>query len=264
MEFISSDVNSQYEWSCSPLSINNSYTLPDLDFKTVENIDNVVGVTNDVTDVFPIPPTLNCSGTVSAIDYCYIGREDSLIYGMRYLIFTLVTLEQENLTFTITDVIPVHSTPTAQKCIMQTNDLYCCDSLQLNTTHQFNLPVPNFAFGMIRSTSQEIRQLRYRNRVNMGRFIPEFLVEQYNFDTTQDLDTPQAGDIFRLNDSSRTLDRGLRIIQFTISKTNTYSQYGKGCLQPIICISLHNHYLIFHSSHFWWCHYRSHQRNYLR
>ena len=182
----------------------------------------LAGVSEDVVDVFPLPTTLNCSGTVSAIEYCYNGNVDSLIYGMRYLvIFTLITLEQENLTFTITDVIPVHAMPTPSLCsdrnFSSTTVRYCCDSLQLNTTHQFNLPALNFAFGMIRSTSRRIHQLRYRSSSDRGLFIPEFLVEQYSFNRTQlDFDAPRVGDTFTLDDSSRTTDRGLRVFQFLI------------------------------------------------
>ena len=173
----------------------------------------------DGVDVFSIPSTLNCSGTVSAIDHCYNGRVDRIIHGLEYMVFTLLTLEQNNLTFEITQVIPVYSIPTAAICSDQSATRYCCDSLQLNTTIQFGLPAPNFAFGIIRSSSREVDQLRYRNRDIAG-FLPEFLVEQYNFPRLllPVLSMPAVGDTFTVPPSSRTIDRGLRVLQFVISK----------------------------------------------
>ena len=99
----------QYQWSCSSLdTANNRYLLPDLDIEDDSDVASrsdgtFVSVTALIGEdyIFPVPSALNCGGTVSAIQYCYIGDR----IGIRdQLVFTLLTLQQNSMDFTITDV----------------------------------------------------------------------------------------------------------------------------------------------------------------
>ncbi len=207
-----------YEWSCSPLDASNGhYTLPDLgnlDDADVANISQDVEVFDDGVDIYPVPSTLNCSGTVSAVEYCYAGLREDLTYETNHPVFTLLILEQTGLTFTITDMVDVYSMPTTQKCtdsLPVDNSSYriCCDSFVLD---QFPLPAPDFAFG-IAPASLAVSQIGYPVES-----FPEFRVELYSL-STSDLDTPAVGDTFTLNDNtSRITNQTLRLLQFVISK----------------------------------------------
>jgi hypothetical protein len=89
---------------------------------------------------------------VSAVRYCYWSDQ----LGNEKLVFTLLILERSGQNFTTRNVINVRSTPTAGICtrgranflLVHVTLQYCCDTLHLNTTDQFYLPTPNFAFGI--------------------------------------------------------------------------------------------------------------------
>jgi hypothetical protein len=156
----SAGINAVYEWSCSNLDSNNSYSLPDLEIlndqqNVFNNRHSIVPTFRDELLVFPLPSTLNCGGTVSAVRYCYSSFDFEL--GSEKLIFTLLTLEQNGQNFIIRNVINATSTPTVDICTEQDMDFeqrYCCDTLQLDAANKFNLPTPNFAFGIIGRADQ--------------------------------------------------------------------------------------------------------------
>jgi hypothetical protein len=152
--FLCAGTNALYQWSCSNLDSNNHYSLPDLEIlddhqDVADNRNFLLSTLRNELNIFPLPPTLNCSGTVTEVRFCY--RSNQL--GSEVLVFTLLTLEQIGQNFSIRNVINVRSTPTVDICtgsrILVLLVQYCCDTLQLDTTNQFNLPTPNFAFGII-------------------------------------------------------------------------------------------------------------------
>ena len=174
-----------------------------------------------MVDVFPLPSTLNCSGTVSAVEYCYgslifLSISYNIRYRTRYLAFTLLILEQDGLNFTITDLIDIHSTPTELICTDRTFSStlvyrYCCDRFVLDNMNQFHLPASKFAFGIVRGSSSLIFHLRYPTSFS------SFQVEQYSFSMTA-LGTPAVGRTFTLTDADRRTDMTLRFLEFVISK----------------------------------------------
>ena len=217
-----------YEWSCSPLDANTSrHTLPDLRYGDDENVAFILQdlFSSDANvDVISIPSTLNCGGTVSAVEYCYASTVETAPLEETFQLFTLLTLEQNGLTFRINDIIPVFSTPTDSICtdiaFTQTSDIrVCCDSMPLNRFllfQEFELPAPNFAFGIIPESI--INHLRY----DAAEF-PEFRVEQYSFPDTV-IGMPEAGQLFSVSGSDRTTNMALRLLKFVISK---HSPNGK-------------------------------------
>ena len=166
-------------------------------------------------DIFSIPSTLNCTGTVSAINHCYVGTRNDVAYGTDYLVFTLLILKQTGLNFTLTDIIDVRSTPMDQKCmdatLLRGTLRFCCDSMPLGALDQFTLPSQNFAFGTVPVLSPVV-QLKYYTK-----FFPEFQVEKHTFPTSE-LGVLAIGETFTLNNTNRKTDAALRLLQFVISK----------------------------------------------
>ena len=113
--------------------------------------------------MFPLPPELNCSGTVSQISYCY----EPITLNLPQIVLQLLILEQSGDNFTLLNSIDVQSTPTDSVCF----DVdFCCDITTLAEKDRFQLPSPNFAFGTVSSSLWAIR-----SRVS------EFRVEHYQF-----------------------------------------------------------------------------------
>ncbi len=208
-----------YEWSCSSLDASNGrYTVPGLG--DIGNVSVAITIGRRLeqefrsdTSIFPVPSTLNCSGTVSALEFCYNHQNISAEFGTNYHVFTLLILGRTG-TFTFnvrhSTIIRVYSTPTAQKCLDQPTVVqgemlmtrYCCDSMQLDMADYFSLPATNIAFGI---TPTEFNQLRYRDE--------SLQVVQYNV-LSSDI---QGRNSFTLKSSFRN-DTTPRLLQFIISK----------------------------------------------
>ena len=207
-----------YEWSCSPLDAgNNSYTLPDLgDLDSADVAQNGQTTRVDNSVLFQVPSTLNCSGTVMAVEHCYTGSANRIRYSISLPVFTLLTLKQkDSLIFQITDIITVHSTPLLEICSDQLRafflfNRYCCDRFILDPLHQFQLPSPKFAFAIVSASS--VNQIRY-NEISF----PEWRVEQFSFSMPA-LATAAVGDTFTLSDANRRTDATFRLLKFIISK----------------------------------------------
>ena len=209
-------LNAQYQWSCSTLldTIGDRYRLPDLgdgDDGTVAFIALGLQLSSEgTTHIYPVPSTLNCSGTVTAVEYCYRIRDSQL--GTEQLVFTLLTLQQSGLEFTITDVIPISSTPMSDICTESIFSIqYCCDILSLGMMDSFLLPAENFAFGV--QISSSVNLLGYR-----GNVFPQFVVEQFRY-SQANFGAPVIGGRITLTDNDRESDRTLRLLQFFISKS---------------------------------------------
>jgi hypothetical protein len=146
---------------------------------------------------------------VSAVEYHYNS------YGFdlwnEKLIFTLLTLEQNGRNFTIRNVINVTSTPTADICNALDVNLehVCRDTLQLDAVNNFDLPTPNFAFGIIARSGE----------FGLGDLL------------TYDIDSPYAVEHYRpstventtvgttISVESLSRERQLRLFKFIISKS---------------------------------------------
>lgn len=136
-----------YQWNCSSLdAANNHYYLPNRNASVPAGGESPFDEHNFVY-IFPVPlRPLNCSGTVSAIWYCYRSYR---IDNVQKKIFELLILEQQNHTsFRINETVDIHSSPTGRICrrsrsIFQRIWYSCCDTTLLN-----HIPVENFAFGI--------------------------------------------------------------------------------------------------------------------
>ena len=199
-----------YEWSCSPLdATDNRFTLPYLAYEDDENVarfENTFELFSNINvDIYSVPTTLNCSGKVSALEYCYAGIIDATIsFHQRFHAFTLLILKQSSPTFTVIDKVDVFSTPVPSICSQGRSMLeYCCDRMSLDAVKQFSLPAPDFAFGIIPSAT-----LYVRHRT-------EFIVRRYSF--TRETVIVEVGSSFEPDGAATNTP--LPLFRFLISKS---------------------------------------------
>ena len=224
---------SLYEWNCSLPDENPgaSYLIPDIGVDTSrEAVATLLSLEesndNDVIYIFPVPPVLNCSGIVSAMKFCYAVDSD---VETEQSIFSLLILEQRNLSFLRMNSILVTSTPSERICttinVFSLGRQYCCDTKQLGITERFLLPSPNFAFGILQPSDL----LAYGNTSS-------FLVEHFRIPATRLL-----GNAITFSEEERQFDRGLRLIQFFISKTRLlcYTEHAPSFCLYILWIHFH-------------------------
>ena len=152
--------------------------------------------------IYSVPSTqVNCSGTVSAVEYCYRGSTGQL--GTELLAFTLLTLEQNGLDFTITDRIEVRTTPRSQICtgdrLLFPSNQYCCDTTSLNMADHFILSASNFAFGITIPTSS-VSLLGYQSLFQVAHYQAVI---------------PSVGSTFSV---SNQVTQGLRLLRFQLSE----------------------------------------------
>ena len=192
---------------------NRSYKLPNL----LLNDEAVAEIRNSPFDsltslnilIFPLPPDVNCSGTVSSLRFCYRTR-DADSFDQEHLVFTLWIMKRSGLNLNITNSIAVHSTPREDIC---TEELlkrqYCCDTILLNTTDKFSLPSENFSFGITSPFNNPVSLLKYSPFD-----LTSLRVNHYRF---RNIPTPSVGSVYTLDngDSDRT---PLRLFQFIIGK----------------------------------------------
>ena len=162
--------------------------------------------------IYPIPSTLNCNGIVTAIQYCYGVLDEKLDTDV--FIFTFLTLEQNGLNFTVTDMLDVPSTPTSEMCtrmpgLASINFNYCCDTL---STSQFPLPVEQFAFGIV----PQFQLLRYNPNFFPGDLLQ---AEQFTFMVENAGNMPTSGRTYSFSETDRQTDEALRLVKFLISKS---------------------------------------------
>ena len=198
-----------YQWQCSALDAANLYYLPNLpegnDRAVAVLFGSYISSSAGTAYIYPVPSTqVNCSGTVSAVEYCYRGSTGQL--GTELLAFTLLTLEQNGRNFRVTDRIDIRTTPHSQICtgyqFILPNYQYCCDTTSLNMADRFILPASNFAFGIAIPTSS-VSLLGYRSSLQVAHY--------------QEAQTviPNVGSTFSVGNQ---VTQGLRVLQFHMSK----------------------------------------------
>ena len=204
---LSSGVDSQLQ--CSALdAANNLYYFPSLRGPLEGSDEIVAGLAllntyassiGGVTYIYSIPSTqVNCSGTVSAVEYCY--RDGN---GRALPAFTLLILEQNGLNFRITDRIEVRTTPHSQICTENLLSIqYCCDTTSLNMADHFILPTSNFAFGIAIPLSS-VSLLGFRSSLQVAHYqVAQTVI-------------PSVGSTFSVGNQ---VTQGLRVLRFRLSE----------------------------------------------
>ncbi len=191
---------SSYEWRCSPFdTVNNKYYLPDFGgTATVLGYtwqQSVVGTTY----IYEVDPsTLTCSGTVTAVEFCY-----SRTTGSDRDVFDLLILtRQDSNSIRVTKSIPIRFHPSSDQCD-SSDSSKCCDVMTLTEQNQFNIPTSNFLIGM---------------NVETPNLAAPFVNLYSRFETTQyqlSVGRPTANSMLTLTGA---LTRPLRLMWFHISK----------------------------------------------
>lgn len=188
--------------------MNNRYFLPNLGLGnhslSEESSESVAQSDINSAIIFPVPPMLNCSGTVSEIEYCYnaIGFPTGLV------VFTLSILEKKNEeTFLVTNTVSIQSSNNCPTTGGFSQFQFCCGTLTLHSSDQFHLPTENFAFGIVTLSSSRTLAA-FPSTVS-----PQYLVEHYTVSVTE---VPVMGDTLRVG--STETNKTLRLLQFSMSE----------------------------------------------
>ena len=158
-----------YQWRCLALNeTDRSYRLPDLPLNdTAAAQDADIRISNNTFFNFLLPQDVNCSGTVTSLRFCYASNGRAFRQRLS-LNFTLRRGRKLS-------PIPFHSIPRDEICTWTMRRrqfrLFCCDTILLNITDQFSLPLENFSFTRQRSA---VRLLAY----SRGQF-PSLLIDHY-------------------------------------------------------------------------------------
>ena len=225
-----------YEWSCSALDTDtNRYYLPDLPIADVQDVASsgrMLAITDStLIYIYPVSP-VNCTGTVSAIHFCY--QTNTQQFNTEQCFFTLLTMEQTGQNFTITDVIDVCNTPSEQVCA---NGRICCETVPLMVP--FNLPSSNFAFGISGNLSPDgdIYGLLTYLPVHMD--FRRFQVEQYR-PLRESFPELAVGNTYTVPEGSTLLgDRALRLLQFAIGEGSLSTFLSDYSMEFGACMPMH-------------------------
>ena len=129
-----------YEWTCSPYdSANDKYYLPY--FGEASEIFQFTWQSSPagITYVYPINSNqLNCTGLVTALEFCYTTTLPSNNRGTRNAFNFLLLNRQTGNSFEETKTVLVTATPFAASC-MSSNPRQCCEVMQFNPQDQFNI-----------------------------------------------------------------------------------------------------------------------------
>jgi len=138
-----------YEWTCSPYdSDNNKYYLPY--FGESSNIFQFTwqDSTDGVSYIYPINENeLNCTGLVTALEFCYTTTAPSKSQSSRSVFNFLTLTRTSDNVFEVVRSTQLSSNPNNGANCMPTDPRRCCDVHEFSQEDQFNLSSPNFAFG---------------------------------------------------------------------------------------------------------------------
>ncbi len=126
-------------------TVNNKYYLPDLGGRAT-----VLGYTwqpsvPGATYIYDVDEsTLNCSGTVTAVEFCYVRTSAS----RRNVFDLLILTRQDSNSIRVTKSIPISFHPASDQCD-SSDSSKCCDIMTLTEQNQFNISISNFLIGMV-------------------------------------------------------------------------------------------------------------------
>jgi hypothetical protein len=216
-----------FQFSCSPLeAVYRRFNLPDIvlideELTVLAGANQFPSSNPNLVYIFPVSSeSVNCSGRVSALRYCYRERANvEFTFDSELFVFTFLILEQSGSNFTVTNSIVVNSSPNGKICSMsQTVDTdlqSCCDTIFISEADKFFIPSSNFAFG-ITGNGSTVDLLRFNE------FTPDFsrfLVEHYR-PTVEDFSTVAVGNVY-VSSGTPFNDSTIRLLQFVIGKATT-------------------------------------------
>ncbi len=154
--------------------------IPDLYFNhesaaTLSNGGDVTTARAGITHIFTIPPLSpdrNCSGTVTAIQYCYRaeGEDSNARSAFKYL---SMTVDEEGI-FTVERILDVETTPLSETCstIEMSQSRICCATTPLLSSNQFQIASSNHTFGITVGSSNT-------TLLTFASSVPDYEIEQF-------------------------------------------------------------------------------------
>lgn len=141
------------------------------------------------TDIYPIPVNSACTGTVTAIEFCYRIHQSRKSEYLQVL--TLSTLNQTGTSFQVKKSIAVYVNVSTSTCD-GTGFVYCCSTASLNITDYFSLPTNNFAIGVkvtdqytptlqMFQSSHEVDGFIYQGSLEVGGTLNSLISGRYQF-----------------------------------------------------------------------------------
>ena len=183
------------------------------------------------TLIYTTPPESVCSGTVTAIQYCYHTKINDSRNLLRFL-----TLSRDGFSFNFTvNVKNIVLKPVPQDNVCSdypgsNGHRICCDTTNLTSINrQFRIP-SNFTFGVILLGNSNVRPLAFSGTADMKYQFPHFV-------TRLSTNNPLTGFPFTLNENDYQNDRYLLLMRLLLGT-------GHGGIAIIIRSSslYNNHY----------------------
>lgn len=204
---------------CQPSTDSQVYTpnIPDFYF----DIDNVAGfrtaasganlttrneqrVTTIIFSIPPRSPERNCSGTVTALQYCYESTAEFLDRGQRNInIFWLLTLSRNGSRFTVSRRYMARTTPRDSVCVNSSETRRVCCA---ETARNFQITASTHWFG-VTVLGQNRRPLAFADSVT------DYEVEQFQVRISNTV--PAVDDTLIVDN---LLNRPLLLLRFLLGK----------------------------------------------
>ena len=150
--------------------------------------------------VFTTPPETTCSGTVLAVEFCYLAFDEEIDSEDRE-VFRFMSLSRLGHQFTVIDFKPfkIEANPRKAICsvLVEDSQYICCDTYTLPVNKQFQIPSSEFtSFGVVtRRNENEFRPLTFSGVNTEFRFPHLRGIPTGNPDNTDRTFTFPAGDL---------------------------------------------------------------------
>ena len=205
-------------YECQPTSSSDQVftpNIPDLYFDHTDaaafrtgdgaNLTTVTGPGGRTTLIYTTPPESVCSGTVTAIQYCYHTTINSPRNFLRFLSFS-----RNGLVITVKSARNIVGRAIPQDNVCSdypgsNGHRICCDTTNLAVNSQFQIP-SNFTFGVILLNNNDVRPLAFSGTTDMKYQFPHFV--------TRLPSNPPTGSTFTLNEGDYQSDRYLLLMRY--------------------------------------------------
>ena len=131
---------------------------------------------NGYTYIFTLPSESSCSGTLTAVEYCYVTQRDIM---QDIFILLLLTRGEGSSNFAVDNVLTVQDKPVNDICPSHGSKRYCCNTtIVTNGSHVSSLN--NYAFG-ISTINDQTLPLRFDTDV------AQYRVEHFKYNSPDSL-----------------------------------------------------------------------------
>ena len=169
------------------------------------NLTTVTG-NNKTTFIYTTPPESACSGTVTAIQYCYHTKINNERNFLRFL-----SLSRDGFDFTVSEKSAGRANGACSDYPGSDGQRVCCGKKNLATNKQFRIP-SNYTFGVI-LLRNDIQPLAFSGTTDMKYQFPHFV-------TRLSTGNPSTGFPFTLNEDDYQSDRYLLLMRLLLGIIN--------------------------------------------